>query len=131
LNKKAEIYDKRMTKRGDRILGFCKIFTYKGFVKNSFFFLDLMFSRRWLWRKPSSWMWLRIDIVLTDVPPKHRLIQYLHGATSKKTAFFMIFFLILREWHSGVRYCKPCTSRKRLGTSVCWQVAGWTVTIRS
>jgi hypothetical protein len=30
---------------------------------------------------PSSGMWRRVDIVLTDVPPKRRFTQDLHGAT--------------------------------------------------
>jgi hypothetical protein len=39
---------------------------------------------------PSSGMWRRVDILLTDVPPKRRLTQYLHDATSQKTAFFIV-----------------------------------------
>jgi outer membrane receptor for Fe3+-dicitrate len=35
----------------------------------------------------SSGMWRRVDGLLTDVPPKHRLTNYLHDATYQKTAF--------------------------------------------
>jgi hypothetical protein len=44
-------------------------------------------------------MWHRVDMALTDVsneriasivPPKRRLTLYLHGATSQKTAFFIV-----------------------------------------
>jgi hypothetical protein len=41
---------------------------------------------------PSSGMCRHVDLVRTDVPPKHRFTQDLHGATSQKTAFF--FFAI-------------------------------------
>jgi hypothetical protein len=68
----------------------------------------LRFSRRWLWRIPSSGMRRSVDLVLTDVltlvprsriilpwrwrqyvPPKRRLTQDLHGAISQKTAFLI------------------------------------------
>jgi hypothetical protein len=45
---------------------------------------DLRFSRRWLWRIPSSGMWRR------DVSEERRFTQDLHGATSQKTAFFLL-----------------------------------------
>jgi hypothetical protein len=35
-------------------------------------------------------MWSRVDLVRTDVPPKRRLTQDLQGATSQKTAFFIV-----------------------------------------
>ena len=35
-------------------------------------------------------MWRRVEVVLTDVPLKRRLTQLLQGATSQKTAFFII-----------------------------------------
>jgi hypothetical protein len=41
-------------------------------------------------RMPSSGMWRRIDLVLTDVPSKRRFTHDLHSATSQKTAFFIV-----------------------------------------
>jgi hypothetical protein len=42
------------------------------------------------WRMPSSGMWRRLELVWTNVPPKRRFTQDLHGATSQKTAFFIV-----------------------------------------
>jgi hypothetical protein len=39
---------------------------------------------------PSSGMWHRVDLVCSDVPPKRRFTQDLHGATSQKTAFVIV-----------------------------------------
>jgi hypothetical protein len=39
---------------------------------------------------PSSRMWRRVDLVRTDVPPKRRFTQDLHGATSQKTVFSIV-----------------------------------------
>jgi hypothetical protein len=35
-------------------------------------------------------MWRGVEIVLTEVSEERRLTQYLHGATSQKTAFFIV-----------------------------------------
>jgi hypothetical protein len=35
-------------------------------------------------------MWCRVDLVCTVVLPKRRFTQDLHGATSQKTAFFIV-----------------------------------------
>jgi hypothetical protein len=39
----------------------------------------------------SSGMWRCVDLVWTDLPPKRRFKQYVHSATSQKTAFFDIW----------------------------------------
>jgi hypothetical protein len=41
-------------------------------------------------RMTSSGMWRRADLVWTDVPPKRRFTQDLHGATSQNTTFFIV-----------------------------------------
>jgi hypothetical protein len=39
---------------------------------------------------PSSGIWRRVDIVWIDVSEERRFTQDLQGATSQKTAFFMV-----------------------------------------
>jgi hypothetical protein len=40
------------------------------------------------WRMPFSGMWRRVVLVWTDLPPKRQFTLEVHGATSRKTAFF-------------------------------------------
>jgi hypothetical protein len=39
-------------------------------------------------------MWLRVDLVRTDVPSTRQFTQDLHGATSQKKAFFIFFMIV-------------------------------------
>jgi hypothetical protein len=48
----------------------------------------MRFSRRWLWRMPSSGLLRHVAIAKTNVPPKHRFLQEPNRVTSQKTAFF-------------------------------------------
>jgi hypothetical protein len=43
-----------------------------------------------IWRMPSYGMWRRVDLVWNYVSEERRFTQYLHGATSQKTAFFIV-----------------------------------------
>jgi hypothetical protein len=60
-----------------------------------------------------SGIWCRVDLIWTDVPPKRRFTQD-HGATSKKTAFFKMYFcwsfvhtcILAINW----QYCKHVNS---------------------
>jgi hypothetical protein len=47
----------------------------------------LRFSWQWLWRMLCSGMWHHVDLVWSDIPPKHWFTQDLHGARSQKIAF--------------------------------------------
>jgi hypothetical protein len=103
----------------------------------------LRFSRRWLFRMPFSGIWCRV-VVWTDVsegrgcshllrlvprfriflpcrwrryvPPKHRFTQELHGATSQKTAFFIVCVLMQFWWNFLHNLLNMCSDVNTLRT---------------
>jgi hypothetical protein len=53
-------------------------------------------------------MWRRVDVVWTDVSEERRFTQDLHGATSQKTAFFIVTAVITSDATCVIFLCRSC-----------------------